>query len=531
MSQSDTRILLLDDDDESSRHSPEHSTSDSQRDAEKYRQLVLALRHASKQLRTLETQGQVNAEAALGEMLPDIATAFQAQVAFLVRSSPWESSQESNMTLIRTHPADVIHGAFVPGNPLLAEVLATNQARILDTLDGERTEPIQGLEFCDATSAILVPVHLLEHHYVVGICNKIDHTSGPFLASDRMTLANLLELVAVGGRAGERRRRELESIEQISKIATIGSPQAVADAIVRQAVTVTQSRYAALWTLNKHSVQMEFFTMYHAHDPQWQPPHLTLDLDDTSFISFAAANNTIIHVQDIEELDLDLGERYLRWDPETRSALCIPLSFHEQHVLGVLYVAGAVAAGITTERRRFLEQLAPHAAIALHNTRLREIRQQVIHFQHDVSDVMPLNRQLDQILDHLRRRVDISGLFLAMYNAESDEITFPLAFDHGQAVGRPEKQPGTFYGPRTPGRQRLGFVEWVLQYRETLLVENFPTWPQRHSIDPTDRRDVKSCLVVPLIRQERVVGAIGLRSYFAARGNFDEYDRRFLEGV
>lgn len=510
---------------------PHRERSDAQRDAEKYRQLVLALRHATKQLRTLESRGQVDVEAALTEMLPDIATAFQAENAFIARRSTTDTGKDSCLVFITFHPADWGCGELPTENSLFESVMASNQPRVLESRDGERQDPIRGLEFCRATSAILVPVRLLDHHYIVGICNKLDHAAGPFLASDRMTLANLLELVAVGGRAGESRRRELESIEQISKVATTGSPQAVADAIVRQAVAVTQSRYAALWTLNKHSMQMEFLTIYHAHDPTWLPPQRTLDLDDTSFISFAAANNTMLHVQDVDELDIDMEERYLRWDPETRAALCMPLTFHDKQVLGVLYVAGAVADGITNERRRFLEQLAPHAAIALHNTRLREIRQGVIHFQHDVSDIMPLNAQLDQILNHLRRQVDISGLFLAMYNAERDEITFPLVFERDRAVDEQQKLPGAFYGPRTPGKQRLGFVEWVLQYRETLLVENFPTWPQRYTIDLADRRGVKSCLVVPLIRQERIVGAIGLRSYFAARGNFDEYDRRFLEGV
>ena len=506
---------------------PEWGRTDSQRDAAKYRQLVRALRHATNQARRLETQGGVNIEEVLAEMLPDIAMAFQGESAFIAHiQHDVEAGQSTSALILNIHPATVDHTGIQQHNPLLEEVLMTDQPRVIDSLGGETQTIIAGLEFCQATSAILVPVRILDRQYVVGICNKQEPQAIPFLAGDRMTLENLLELIAIGGRAGERRRRELESIEHISKIAIAGDSLEVADAIVYEAVAVTDSAYAALWTVNRHTMQMEFLTVHHAHDPDWQPRRRTLDLNETSFIGFVAARNKILHVQDVDE-----ATRYLQWDPETRSALCIPLVLNQQQVVGVLYVASHVVGGITSERRRFLEQLAPHGAIALHNARTGTIRQRVIRFQQDISDVLPLNEQLDQMLAHLRQQVDTDGFFLAMYNAEIDEISFPLVFDRGHEVTKEQKTVGRFYGPRAAGKGRLGFVEWVLQYRKPLLVENFAIWPQRYSIDPVDRHGVKSCVIAPLMRQERIVGAIGLRSYFDSLGHFDEYDQLFLEGI
>lgn len=515
--------------------------SDSQRDAEKYRRLVLALRHATKQIRLLGSQGQVEIETGLAELLPDIATAFHAQSAFLVYlatandqassdgqvdvKAVEESNNGARLRLLHCHPAAAFVAPFVEQNGLLLDVLYSQRARVFDSLEADTPGLIKGLEFCQATAAILVPIQMVDRQYLVGICNKIDPRIGPFLASDRMTLETLLELMAIGGRSSENRRREAESIERLSKIAVTGSPREVADAIVFEAVAVTHSSYAALWTVDKHSMTVAFFTVHHANDQSWQPQQLTLPLDETSFIGFSAANDRIIHVQDVES-----EKRFLRWDRQTRSALCIPLSFNHK-VLGVLYIANDHIGGISNERRQYLERLAPHAAIALHNARLSDIRQRVIRFQQDISDVMPLDQQLDQILGHLQDQVDIDGLFLAMYDADLDEVTFPLVLEKGEPAHARLHLPGAHYGPQAPGQLRFGFVEWVLQHRKPLLVENFNVWPYRNSIDVDARRGIKSCVVVPLIRQERIVGAIGLRSYFSSPGTFDEYDQHFLEGI
>ena len=61
------------------------SRSDSQRDAEKYRQLVRALRHATSEIRTLERRGQSDIEAVLVKLLPDMAAALNGLRAFLLK--------------------------------------------------------------------------------------------------------------------------------------------------------------------------------------------------------------------------------------------------------------------------------------------------------------------------------------------------------------------------------------------------------------------------------------------------------------
>ena len=501
------------------------SRSDAQRDAEKYRQLVRALRHATSEIRTLERRGQSDIEAVLVKLLPDMAAALNGLRAFLLKLDTARTVEDPSYELLSFFAQDGLEHSEFLVTPLLQQVIASGQPRVIDSLDGEADQIIRGLEFCQATSAILMPLKIIDQYYLVGICNKYDRNGGPFLASDRMTLENLLELIAIGARISERSRRELASIEHISKIATISSPQELAEAIVMQAVVLTDALYTTLWMVNKHSMQVDFLTVCHAENRWWQPPRRCLPLDETNFIGFVALQGKPLYLPDVQ-----LVAHYGQWDTETAAAFCMPLIFSGQ-TLGVLYLASSEPDSISVEQRRFVERLAPHTAIALHNTRQHEIRRRITRFQEDISDIMGLEDQLEQILAHLGRQVDISGFFLAMYNSENHLIDFPVAYDHGLPVAQPRQQPGACYGPQQLASQRLGYVEWVLQHRKTLLVENFATWSGRYAIDQHARAGIKSCLVVPLLRNGRIVGALGLRSYTDSPGSFDEYDQRFMEGI
>lgn len=501
------------------------SFSDTQRDAEKYRLLVRALRHATTVVRAMEEQDRVDIRDVLTKLLPDVAAALGAQKAFVIRQLHPTVAGQPEVEMESVYPPEEAKIERGMASPLLQSVLRDGRPRVIDSLDDEEPKPILGLEFFDATSAILVRVQIIDQVYIVGVCNKLDREAGPFLASDRITLDNMLELIAIGARTSEQRRRELDSIEHISRIAAQGSPEAVAKEIVQQAVRLTRAIYAELWAINKHHNHLTFVTAFHRQQPQWRPYKSVLLLNDETMGGYVAH-----HQQQRYAPDVTKEQHYAQWGLAVQSAFCVPLRFNEQ-TLGVLFVASEVSDGINRDERRFIEQLAPHAAIALHNARLQEVRQQAITFLQDVTNVLPVKEQFALLLEQLPYYVNTSNLFLATYDTERNEITFPLAFERGEPVAAELKQRGQIYGPRQPGQRYLSFPEWVLQHRKTLLVENFATWPERYAIEPRSRVDVKSCLVVPLLRQERVVGVLGLRSFFADKGSFDEYDKQFLEGI
>ncbi len=499
--------------------------SDTQRDAEKYRQLVRALRHATTAVRAMEEQGQADIREVLTKLLPDIAAALNAQKAFVIRQINHSPAGKLEIELVSVYPAETPKPVRQEASPLMRSILSDGRPRVIDTLDDTAPQPIVGLELFQATSAVLVRVQIVDQVYIVGVCNKRAQDTGPFLAGDRITLDNLLELIAIGARTSERRRRELDSIEHISRIAAQGSPEEVGREIVRQAVKLTHGLYAELWAINKHHLYLDFVTTFHEQQPAWQPQQTVLLLDETSM-----GGHVALHQQSLYAPNVVNEPCYAQWNPIVQSAFCVPLRFNDQ-ILGVLFVASELLDGINRDERRFIEQLAPHAAIALHNARVQEVRQQVIHFLQNVTDVLSLHEQIAQLLDQLARYVDTTNLFLSFYEPAGNKISFPVAFEKGVLVAEAQKQPGQLYGPKQPGQRYLNFTEWVLRHRKTLLVENFALWPERYTIDLRARLEVKSCLVVPLLRQERIVGALGLRSTYADKGSFDEYDKRFLEGI
>ena len=501
------------------------SFTDTQRDAEKYRLLVRALRHATTAVRAMEEQGQADIREVLTRLLPDVAAALGAQKAFVLRQTGRTVEEQPEVEFLSVYPETETKSARQPATPLLQLLLRDGRPRVIDSLDGEEPQPILDLAFIQATSAILVRVQIIDQVYIVGVCNKRDRDAGPFLAGDRTTLDNILELIAIGARTSERRRRELDSIEHISRIAAQGSPEAVAEEIVNQAVKLTHALYAELWAIDKHDNHLAFVTAFHETQPDWLPHQSILFLTEETM-----GGHVALHQQSRYAADVSKEQHYIQWNPIVHSAFCVPLCFNDQ-ILGVLFVASEIIDGINRDDRRFIEQLAPHAAIALHNARLQEVRQQVITFLQDVTDVLPLDQQLQQLLKQLPGYVDTANLFLAVYDSDRHELTFPLAFENGEAVPDAQRQPGERYGPKHPGQRFVGFSEWVLRHRRTLLVEDFATWPERYTIDPAVRVNVKSCLVVPLLRQQRIVGALGLRSFYADQGSFDEYDRHFLEGI
>ncbi len=500
-------------------------SSDTQRDAEKYRQLIRALRHATSAVRAMEEQGQADIRAVLTQLLPDIAAALNAQKAFVIRQTNSSQTEQSEIEFVSVYPAAETQKTRQTASPLLQSLLRDGRPRVIDTLDNEAPQPIIGLEIFQATSAVLVRVQIIDQLYIVGVCNKRVEDAGPFLAGDRITLDNILELIAIGARTTERRRRELDSIEHVSRIAAQGSPEEVAQEIVRQAVKQTHGLYAELWSLNKHSLQLDFVTTFHEQDPTWQPAQMALLINEESIGGYVAQHQRVLYAPDVS-----VNPHYAQWDAVVQSAFCVPLLLSDQMV-GVLFVASALRNGINREERRFIEQLAPHAAIALHNARVQAVSQNVIRFLQNVTDVLPLAQQMAQLLDQLSRYVSTANLFLSFYEPVGNKITFPLAFENGIRLDETQKQPGHLYGPRQPGQRYLSFTEWVLQHRKTLLVENFANWPERYAIDPRARINIKSCLVVPLLRQDRIVGALGLRSTYADKGSFDDYDKRFLEGI
>jgi len=150
----------------------------------------------------------------LGRLLPDLTTALNARQAFVAAAR--ETARGKYLEITAAHPAADLRGRRLPWRELFADLIEDSRPRVIDPLGEETPDVIAGLELFNATEAILVRAQGVTGNRVVGICNKRDAEAGPYLASDGRVLDNIIELVAIGARVGERHTQELQSVHRTS---------------------------------------------------------------------------------------------------------------------------------------------------------------------------------------------------------------------------------------------------------------------------------------------------------------------------
>lgn len=189
--------------------------SDSRRDAERYYRLLLALERATDEVKAMEDRGRPDIDEVLGRLLPDLALALNAQQGFVVVTRA-EPAGERYLEVTEAYPDGTRRGQRLPWSELFARLTEDGRPRVIDPLGEETPALIPGLERFGATAAILVCAQGVVGSRFVGICNKRDPEGGPYLASDGRVLDNIIELVAIGARVGERHAQELQSVQKTS---------------------------------------------------------------------------------------------------------------------------------------------------------------------------------------------------------------------------------------------------------------------------------------------------------------------------
>jgi GAF domain-containing protein len=347
-------------------------------------------------------------------------------------------------------------------------------------------------------------------------------------------------MVVQNARVLRRRRREEEAFHQIAASASGGDPDEVATRIARQVRQLTKTAYVAvlLTNLQENRLEARGTAVYGA---EMRTGMIMLDLDATSMNSHSYWTRTAYYAPDVSTDPFYY--RYPGWDENMRSAYCAPLVV-QSTVIGTIYVTSPQLDGIAEEDRRFLEHLAPHAAIALHHaSQVAEERQRralsddrvgllskIKHFVEGITDTVTVEEQMRQIrLMFATHGIITDGFFIATYDEQNGAIAFPYVIDRGREVKEEAKTPGTLYATRLVGERR-GLVDYVLHSGQTLLVDDMDAWEDREALDPIFRQHLKSCLVTPLWRAGKIIGVIGLRGYSSTRA-FTTQDQELLEGV
>jgi PAS domain S-box-containing protein len=145
--------------------------------------------------------------------------------------------------------------------------------------------------------------------------------------------------------------------------------------------------------------------------------------------------------------------------------------------------------------------------------RLRE-RASVSAIGQAIVNSLDLPEVLEAIHRHISPLMDARNFYVALYNEDYDELSFPLVYE--------ENRP-TRYRSRTSGN---GLVEHVLRTRAPLLIPTDVTGAiRRLGLEAMPGREARSWLGVPITIGDRALGVINVHSHDHANA----YDVNHLE--
>ncbi|MBC7814023.1 MAG: GAF domain-containing protein, partial [Burkholderiales bacterium] len=182
---------------------------------------------------------------------------------------------------------------------------------------------------------------------------------------------------------------------------------------------------------------------------------------------------------------------------------------------------------------RLAQALGSQAAIAIENARLsNQTAAQVeeLFLINDLSQAISATISIPDMIRTIRNTIPgLTGaeeLYLALYNAATEDITFPLAVRQGEDYSIP---------PRQLGQDEVSFV---IRHRRPLIVQGLGGDDDSMGLSQVRRSlgivtgegDAKSYLGVPLIAGDQVVGALAVRDREHPRA-FGLNDQRILTTI
>jgi GAF domain-containing protein len=131
-----------------------------------------------------------------------------------------------------------------------------------------------------------------------------------------------------------------------------------------------------------------------------------------------------------------------------------------------------------------------------------------------ISSTLRLDELMDLIYHQVGRVMDSTNLYIALYDKEEDWISFPLYFE--------EDRVRKDVSGRKASR---GLTEYIIRSRHPLLLPNTVESRLQELGIESIGTSAKSCLGVPMIASDEVLGVITVQSYTTE----DVYDEGHLD--
>lgn len=228
---------------------------------------------------------------------------------------------------------------------------------------------------------------------------------------------------------------------------------------------------------------------------------------DSALPAWLASQRRPLHLPVETEWLFSLSESERRAIEATGASLHIPF-LDGEHLNGWLALGPRRALGAySKDDLDFLSALAAQVNVALHVTRLiGELEQRVSQLSvlNETGQILGSSLRTQELLEKIHQQVgrltDARNLYVALYDAESDRVSFPLALENNQRQNWASRQAGR------------GLTEYIIRQRRPLLI--------KHGQDDLGQLDVeligtpaRSWLGVPMIANEQAIGVIAVQNF------------------
>ncbi|NJO82871.1 MAG: GAF domain-containing protein, partial [Blastochloris sp.] len=399
----------------------------------------------------------------------------------------------------------------------------------------------------------------------MGVLSVMTAERREFSSDEMMVLVGLASQAAIAMENArlfqerDRRIKELTTINQIS-VAVNGTLELddLLLALHRNISAVLDTRYSliALYEETRlDAIESALVLRVMRNDDQVHLSEQTAIIDGKGLLDYVVLTSAPLLLQTPDDIYLHVSKWHTHHNPddmqlEQLSALHMPFAcwlgvpiMVGHDVLGIINLQSSEPFAYNADDLRFLSTVASQAAVAIANARLfaeRERRLRELSVLKDIGSAISSTMDLQVVLENLRHElaqaIDVATMMIGLYDEATSIITYNVCYDQSRRVHI------------TPSRilpESNSANSWVIRNRQPLLLHNIE---QARQIGFSDfgfsmfdlrsgqtlqrlpqSRHVQSCLAVPIISGDSVLGVINIQSYNEYA--FDQDDLRFVMTV
>ncbi|MCC6803614.1 MAG: GAF domain-containing protein, partial [Anaerolineae bacterium] len=234
-----------------------------------------------------------------------------------------------------------------------------------------------------------------------------------------------------------------------------------------------------------------------------------------------------IMVARVDDPDCDPKERAEMTASGETARMLVPLIVRDQ-AIGLLQIEMKSSIRSFTHRDiRMAQALGAQAATAIENARLSTqtaalVEQSLVinDISRTISSTMNTGEMIEIVRDQIPSLLEADEIYVALYDGEKDEMTFPLAMKGGQPIDMP---------PRPLGKDEFSFI--VRQRRPvTMGGDNPGAGEVRRNLGIVADVESTRFLGVPLMAGDQAAGVLAVRDTIQTRA-FGLNDNRILTTI